>query len=301
MFDLPMDPPVTQGPLAQQISEMEPPSPQPLAQPLPSPSSPTLATTQAVLPHAHTEHNLLADQASHLTLSAFSASTAAPSAARGPHCAVPVSEERPSRRRRRTCSAAAAAAAAAAGDGGSFGPLAPRRTRAPASSIGPLRLPVTSAAVDDGGAQPSFFFFFPPQFPISLEHAHEATDMRDADDEAPQDEQGHGHRMRPAARDADARSTALALAPVPVPDPVPGPVLAPVPVHAPSRGLEGGFSRAVRSDAKVGLADMPNEVLLHILSYLDVSDLLATSRVSGCRDVPLEVATLCTCTHLPAW
>lgn len=41
------------------------------------------------------------------------------------------------------------------------------------------------------------------------------------------------------------------------------------------------------------LSDLPNEVLLHILSYLDVCDLLATSRVrsfpcpsSGCRRPP---------------
>lgn len=36
-----------------------------------------------------------------------------------------------------------------------------------------------------------------------------------------------------------------------------------------------------RSEAILTLADFPNEVLLHILSYLDVCDLLATSRVSA--------------------
>lgn len=35
-------------------------------------------------------------------------------------------------------------------------------------------------------------------------------------------------------------------------------------------------------DAKVTLAVLPNEVLLHVLGFLDVSDLLATSRVSSC-------------------
>ena len=34
-------------------------------------------------------------------------------------------------------------------------------------------------------------------------------------------------------------------------------------------------------DARVTLAALPNEVLLHVLSFLDVSDLLATSRVSA--------------------
>lgn len=36
-----------------------------------------------------------------------------------------------------------------------------------------------------------------------------------------------------------------------------------------------------RGDARLTLADCPNEVLLHILSYLDVCDLLAISRVSA--------------------
>lgn len=38
---------------------------------------------------------------------------------------------------------------------------------------------------------------------------------------------------------------------------------------------------AAQGDAILSLADLPNELLLHILSFLDVSDLLATSRVSG--------------------
>lgn len=36
-----------------------------------------------------------------------------------------------------------------------------------------------------------------------------------------------------------------------------------------------------RSAARMKLTEFPNEVLLHILSYLDVNDLLATSRVSA--------------------
>lgn len=36
-----------------------------------------------------------------------------------------------------------------------------------------------------------------------------------------------------------------------------------------------------RSEPRLAFADFPNEVLLHILSYLDVCDLLATSRVSA--------------------
>lgn len=37
---------------------------------------------------------------------------------------------------------------------------------------------------------------------------------------------------------------------------------------------------SARRDARVTLAVLPNEVLLHVLGFLDVSDLLATSRVS---------------------
>lgn len=42
-------------------------------------------------------------------------------------------------------------------------------------------------------------------------------------------------------------------------------------------------------DARVTLAVLPNEVLLHVLGFLDVSDLLATSRVSPCLLIPMKV------------
>lgn len=41
-------------------------------------------------------------------------------------------------------------------------------------------------------------------------------------------------------------------------------------------------------DARVTLAVLPNEVLLHVLGFLDVSDLLATSRVSSRLLIPME-------------
>lgn len=41
-------------------------------------------------------------------------------------------------------------------------------------------------------------------------------------------------------------------------------------------------------DARVTLAVLPNEVLLHVLGFLDVSDLLATSRVSSCLLTPMK-------------
>lgn len=46
-----------------------------------------------------------------------------------------------------------------------------------------------------------------------------------------------------------------------------------------------------RSQARLAFADFPNEVLLHILSYLDISDLLATSRVSAVS-LPLRCESL---------
>lgn len=46
-----------------------------------------------------------------------------------------------------------------------------------------------------------------------------------------------------------------------------------------------GYPWVIRCDANLTLGDLPNEVLLHILSYLDVCDLLATSRVSACRAI----------------
>lgn len=45
-------------------------------------------------------------------------------------------------------------------------------------------------------------------------------------------------------------------------------------------------------DARVTLAVLPNEVLLHVLGFLDVSDLLATSRVSPCLLIPMKVERL---------
>lgn len=54
----------------------------------------------------------------------------------------------------------------------------------------------------------------------------------------------------------------------------------------------GAFLPLVQTGAS--LADLPNEVLLHILGYLDVSDLLLLSRVSGCAHV-----VLCSVWYLP--
>lgn len=52
------------------------------------------------------------------------------------------------------------------------------------------------------------------------------------------------------------------------------------PIPAPE--YEGHATLYPEPDARVTLAVLPNEVLLHVLGFLDVSDLLATSRVSTC-------------------
>lgn len=54
----------------------------------------------------------------------------------------------------------------------------------------------------------------------------------------------------------------------------------------PSSKYEGHPLPPPGRDARVTLGDLPNEVLLHVLSFLDVSDLLATSRVSACLFEP---------------
>ncbi|KKY38694.1 putative f-box domain-containing protein [Diaporthe ampelina] len=48
----------------------------------------------------------------------------------------------------------------------------------------------------------------------------------------------------------------------------------------PSPKYEGLAVKSAGRDAKVTLVVLPNEVLLHVLGFLDVSDLLATSRTS---------------------
>lgn len=54
----------------------------------------------------------------------------------------------------------------------------------------------------------------------------------------------------------------------------------------PSPKYEGLAVKSAGRDAKVTLVVLPNEVLLHVLGFLDVSDLLATSRVSAILFLP---------------
>lgn len=200
---------------------MDYPPPDQLQDSIPSTSSPTLtlAPMGAVLPHVDPEPNLLADQASHLTLSAPSGATAS-----GPHGAVPG-------KRSRDCSACSTFAA---------------------TEEDQMRLTLA----DDDAAQRSPL----PAPLISHEHSHgyarELATVRDAAaGNESRDEDGERRRMQPA--------DTAALVPV-AQDPWTTNALRLPPVDA----------------RKLTLVDLPNEVLLHMLGYLEVCDLLATSRVS---------------------
>lgn len=174
--------------------------------PVPSCSSPTLATPGTVLPHSDIETKQLADQASHLTL-ATSFNKADASLASGLYSGVPA----PSRSRSRTCSACSSST--------TFdGPLPLKRASARAS---PNRFDAQRAPLR------------------SHEHAREETSMSAAGGAAGDERDCHQMHL------ADVAPLVL-----------------------------------VRTSSGPSLADLPNEVLLHILGHLDVCDLLLLSRVS---------------------
>lgn len=115
--------------------------------------------------------------------------------------------------------------------------------------------------------------------PISHEHAREATRMRDgAPAAASEDERRHIWPAAANAATADGADTSCPTCTI---------------------ATEGSSSGVV----PLTLAAFPNEVLLHILGYLDVSDLLAASRVS-CVRVELCRAhrpLFCVCSFCLLW
>ena len=200
------------------IADMEWPTPHPPSFPSPSP-----ATADTVLPHADIDPTQLANQASHLTLSA--------------EPSPPV----------RALSAAASPPSDCDGDGN-----APQQPTT-CWIVGPL--PGTATASTPGPAAAA-----QPVPPASRDHAcggSSATDERRL--VVDQDEA------------ADRQSGAV----------------------VPGLSYRGSGPWSVqRGGAVARLVDLPNEVLLLILGFLDVPDLLATSRVSApalsslrpCRD-----------------
>lgn len=261
------------------------PSPATTGPPLSRPSSPsslpstTLVSVGAVLPHDDPAPNILADQASCLTLSTPSAGSAA-SGGHGPQTSI--ASPAPSDGRRRACSACSLSAPAStqnpAGENvdayespgaASRSPPVPRhhlhaRTRASAPSVAieSSGLPITSA-IGARRSSPSSLSSSPLSLPNSHMYARGVMDMKfgsgTAGPACHRAQLLHGHIGAETGSEA-TNTTAMALASAPL-------------VPAWQRSFEW-------HDEEVDLTSLPNEVVLHVLGYLDVCDLLATSRVS---------------------
>lgn len=280
-----------------------------------SPSSPlliTLAATGPVLPHEDVAPNLLADQASHLTLSAPSAAVASAASAGGdsyPHSARTRTRARcstspaPSDARRRACSACSERTASESDAHGS-GHNTPKRASAlPATSASPIsnsNMPDPSA-LPGAFARPNGALYAWPYEPsaaatpttatISHEPAREARDVR-CDDVATGEAR---HRLQLAGsgdveRNAPGPAASLAAFPAPW---LQGFGCADPAWVASARAESNAFPVAMT------LADLPNEVLLHVLGYLDVCDLLAMSRVSSRSVMPCPPALSAVLPRLP--
>lgn len=270
-----------------------------LSSPLSVPCSPPLSTpapARVVLPHENAAPNLLADQASHLTLSS---PTDASTALEGVEAQDGLARKKAGSSHQRACSACSSSSSCSApvpapahhphasDSGGACGsPSAARggspppsqqgaRARVPAPSdavaIGPSEVPVTSVT---GAQRSSFSLSLSSSFQAtaSQQHSHSAWHGSCARGRVGLDHlqtahvQGEesAHVVETANHQAEAiADTAMTL------------------FHAtsvPSWKQPSGFRRG-----PVTLPDLPNEVLLHVLDYLDVCDLLATSRVSPAR------------------
>lgn len=229
-------------------------SPTPLCS-QPAAASPTLATAGTVLPHDDTQSTQLAHRASHLTLSTQAPWPTTPAAAVSPVTPPPAEPPFPAPKRTRACSACCAASDST--------PPPPQRPRQASAPIGPLLpLPATAPSTSTPGpaadAQPAPLVS-PPQTPCghsSDRGEHSACGVGDAAYPQVMD----WHQPVLAARD--------------------GLVASSTPISGPE--YEDHAVLSAGRDARVTLAVLPNEVLLHVLGFLDVSDLLATSRVSSC-------------------
>ncbi|KAI3398701.1 hypothetical protein diail_8740 [Diaporthe ilicicola] len=228
-------------------------SPSPLCPQPALASSSTLATAGTVLPHDDTQSTQLAHQASHLTLSTQMLRATTPASAVSP--VAPPPAEPPChapKQRRRACSACCAAS-----DDGSPPPQRPRQASAPIEPF--LFLPATtpSTPCPAGDAQPAPPTSSPP--PPSCECSRDkcGSSAWDVGDVAYQ----HVMDWRQPTLAAD---DTVGTSNTPIPHPT----------------IEGLAMLPAGRDAELTLAVLPNEVLLHVLGFLDVSDLLATSRTS---------------------
>lgn len=192
--------------------------------PPPSSPSPTPATAETVLPHGDLDPTHLADQASHLTLSAGS-SPPLRASSQTPPLGEPDGHD--SAPRQRTCTE--------------------RWIVEP--------LPSTTASTPGPAADAQ------PGPPTTRDHARGGSrlEMRsEGRHAADQDPQEGGRQWPTSTSNAHHHGSALVS----------------------GRASEDPGPCFVKSDAIVRLADLPNEVLLHILGFLDVPELLVTSRVS---------------------
>ncbi|KAG8169652.1 hypothetical protein KVR01_000397 [Diaporthe batatas] len=240
----------------------------------PASASPTLATAGTVLPHDDTQSTQLARQASHLTLSTHLPWPTTQPDALSPVTTTPAEPPDPAPKRTRACSACCAAS--------DHTSPPPQRPRQPSAPIGPPvpPLPATSTPPSSTASTPATAaaaqpapLISPPRPPCG--HSGERGDGQEPDVRGRGGEEGGGggggDAAYPQAMDWHPPALADGDAPweagctlIPGSKYQGGPLLCP-----PGR------------DARVvTLADLPNEVLLHVLSFLDVSDLLATSRTS---------------------
>ncbi|POS70136.1 F-box domain-containing protein [Diaporthe helianthi] len=220
-------------------------------------ASPTLATAGTVLPHDDTQSTQLARQASHLTLSTQMPWPTTQAEGVSPVTTTPAEPPNPAPKRRR-----ASSACCVANDHTSPPPPRPRQASA---ATGPLLPPLpatapsTSTPAAAAGAQPAPLIS-PPRPPCG--HSSEGPEGGDGQEldlggaAYPQAMDWHPHVL---AGDDELGVSCT---------PTPGLRYGDHPLLPPER------------DARVTLVDLPNEVLLYVLSFLDVSDLLAISRTS---------------------
>lgn len=283
-----------------------------------SPSSPllfTLAATGPVLPHEDVAPNLLADQASHLSLSAPSAAVACAASAGGdsyPHSYRTRTRARcstspaPSYARRRACSACSERTASESDAHGSGHSIPKQASALPATSASPIShsnmtdpSALPGASTRPSGAPCAWPYEPssppppppPPTTTVSHEPAREARDVR-CDGVATGEAR---HRLQLAGsgdveRNVPGPAASLAAFPAPWPQ---GFGCADPAWVASTRAESNVFPVAMT------LADLPNEVLLHVLGYLDVCDLLAMSRVSSQSVMPCPPALSAVLPRLP--
>ncbi|KAL1854020.1 hypothetical protein Daus18300_011610 [Diaporthe australafricana] len=173
-----------------------------------------------------------------------------PTVAVSPVAPPPAEPQYPAPKRRRACSACCVAS-----DDGSPPPQRPRQASAPIEPL--LLLPATAPSTPGSAAdaQPA-----PPTSPPSP-HEHSRHNSRSS---AWDVEEAECQHMMDWRQPILAGENALGASSAP----------------SPGRDYEDLVMLSAGRDARLTLPVLPTEVLLHVLGFLDVSDLLSTSRTS---------------------